>query len=148
MSALTADRLLSPGKSFVREIDLPVAASAKFYRGAAVTFDISDVSACPAGTGTDTDQFPVGFALNAPDNSSGAKGDKKVHVDVQPGVDCCVFLNDAGGGALTSANLLSIVYWLDDQTVTSTSTNNSKAGRLWRIDGDGLCHVELLRPAP
>jgi hypothetical protein len=148
MSALSADRLLSPGHSFVADISLPVAAAAKFYRGAMVCFDISDVSAAPAGTGTDTDTFPVGFAINAPDNTNGQKGDLKVLTEVHPTVECHVLHNDDAGGALDATDLLSIVYWLDDQTVTSTSTNNSKAGRLWRIDGDGMCHVELLRPAP
>lgn len=144
MTALIADRLLSPGTSFVTEIALPCAATAKFYRGAIACFDISDVSAAPGGMGTQTDTFPIGYALNAPDNTSGAKGDLKVLVAVWPPVECHVFKNNN----LVAADLLSVVYWLDDQTVTSTSTNNAKAGRLWRIDGDDMCHIELLRPAP
>src|SRR5690349_13112334 len=146
MTALAADRI-APRKSFVREMDLPCAASVKFYRNAVVAWDASDISASPAGTGTDTDMYPVGTAMNAPDNSSGSKGDLKVHVDLFQPVECVVLANDPGAGALDADDLLTIVYMLDDQTVTSTSTNNSKFGRLWKIDDDG-CHVEPLRPAP
>lgn len=147
MTALAADGL-EPRKKFFREISLPCAASTTFYRNGMICFDVSDVSAAPAGAGTDTDTFPVGLALTAPDNSAGAKGAKKVLVDLAQPVECIGFVNDGGGGALTAANLLSIVYFLDDRTVTSTTTNNAKAGRLWEIDGEGTCFVEMLRPAP
>jgi hypothetical protein len=145
MAALTAERI-APRKSFLRDVSLPCGAAMTFYRGGCVNWDASDVSAQPAGTGTDTDQFPVGTSMHTVVNS-GAKGAKNVRVELFQPVECVVLANDGGGGALVAANLLSIVYFLDDQTVTSTSANNSKAGRLWKIDSDG-CHVEMLRPAP
>lgn len=146
MAALSADRE-RPRKSFVRQIQLPCQASVTFYRNACVVWDASTADAKPAGTGTDTDDMPLGLANNAPDNSSGSSGDLKVIVDLFQPVECVVLGNDPGAGALDSSDLLSIVYFLDDQTVTSTSANNSKAGRLWKIDSDG-CHVEMLRAGP
>jgi len=143
MGALTAERP-APRKSFVRDISLPCAASVEFFRNACVGWDASDFSAKPAGTGTDTDLIPMGLAQQNVDNSSGAKGDKKVIVELFQPVECVVLATD---NLAAATDLLTIVYFLDDQTVTSTSTNNSKAGRLWKVDSDG-CHVEMLRPAP
>jgi len=41
--------------------------------------------------------------------------------------------------AVTASNLFADVYILDDQTVTTASSGNSKAGRVWAVDADGVC---------
>lgn len=147
MSALSAERE-RPRRYFIREISVPLAASVETFRNACISWDASDVSAAPAGTGTDTDTFALGFALQNVDNSSGSKGDKNCIVDLFEPVECVELENDPGAGALDATDMLSIVYFLDDQTVTSTSTNNSKAGRFWGLTPEGRCRVEMLRPAP
>ena len=148
MTALAAERI-APLTHFIREFSAPMIAAGVAYRGSCMSWDASDFSAAPAGTGTDTDTFPLGLSQQNVDNSAGAKGAKNVIVDLFQPVECVALANDPGAGALTmAAHGLTIVYFLDDATVTATSTNNSKAGRLWKIDSAGLCYVEMLRPAP
>lgn len=78
-------------------------------------------------------------------NSAGSLGSMFVEielaVDKGGGVKSFKCQNDTGGGALTQANVGQNVYVKDHVTVTSTSTNNSHAGELDRINADGTVNV-------
>jgi hypothetical protein len=78
-------------------------------------------------------------------NSGGSLGSMYVEVewslDKNGGIKSFRCVNDTGGGALTQANVGQNVYVKDHVTVTSTSTSNSHAGELDRVNSDGTVNV-------
>jgi hypothetical protein len=65
----------------------------------------------------------------------------ELSIDKAGGVKAFKCTNDGGGGALTAAYVGKDVYLKDHITVTSTSTSNSVAGELDRINADGSVMV-------
>src|SRR6185369_339127 len=82
-----------------------------------------------------------GAVLPDGDNTSGQDGD--IYVEVMLSIEKSGGLrsfkrkNDPGGGALAQADVGTKIYVLDATGVTSTSSGNSVAGELDRIDSDG-----------
>lgn len=114
------------------DIELPVAADAVIYEGAA----LSDAG----GNGyvdalTATEAF-MGFAMNKVDNTGGSAGDLKVRVRREGDVLLVV-----AGVSATSVGVL--VYASDDGTFTMTSTSNTVFGRIVRVNADGTCWVHF-----
>lgn len=131
MAALTQDRdtRRRDGDLF----SLPVAASAKIYGGAIVCINSSGY-AVPGSTATGL--TPVGRAEEQVDNSGGQNGDEIV--SVRRGV--FRYANSAGGDIITTAEIGTVVYAVDDQTVakTSASGTRSRAGFVVDVDSDGV----------
>jgi len=81
-----------------------------------------------------------GIAAAAVNNSAGADGAVTVEVITsmcQKGFRTFKRVSDTGGGAVTQAFVGAKVYVKDNVTVTATSSGNSVAGEVDRIDGAG-----------
>jgi hypothetical protein len=78
----------------------------------------------------------VGRAEESIDNSAGADGD--LSCKVKPG--CFRWANSAAGDAITKAEVGSVCYGVDDQTVAKTdgTGTRSAAGIVHSVDTDGV----------
>lgn len=102
-------------------------ATAKIWKHALVGFDLSTGKVEPAHA--EVDLFIIGVANETIDNSAGAL---EVTVDVNLGTEIEVEWWASGGG-ISAANVGSLCYALDDNTVTLTA-NGCVAGRIWAYD--------------
>jgi len=116
---------------------LPVAANAKIWQGALV---ILNAGFAQPGSAVAT-AVTMGIAEFTADNTSGIAG--ALTVAVKRGVFS--FANDAADPVLP-AQIGSVCYVLNDQTVSATSAAGSKpvAGKVFNIDSDGSVWVEIL----
>ena len=111
------------------KIDAPVAASTKIESGNIVVLNSSGYAVHgSAATGLIT----IGIADRTVDNSSGANG--AVTVPVRDGL---FKRANAGGDALTRAEVGDDCYISDSATVCKTGTGKSVAGKVFDIDADG-----------
>jgi hypothetical protein len=120
--------------------DYAAEALATVYEGAVVT---ADPTANTVGAYADADTF-VGFADTKCDNSSGAAGDKNVHVRSRGLVK--VTVTDSAGSPLgTNIDLGDAIYSSDNQTFTNDATSTLKIGTVHRIvstsGADAVCMV-------
>ena len=110
---------------------LPVAGSTIIFAGTLVAANAAGY-AVPAA---DVDGLTViGRAEADCDNRSGAAGD--LTVIVAQGI--FKYATPADEAKVTIADTGKVVYVLDDQTVGKTSTKSVAAGRVIRVDGDGI----------
>jgi len=126
--ALTADRTTPRRSGDV--IELPAAASKKFFAGALVAVD-ADGNATPGATATTI--LGVGRCREQVDNSGGGAG--AVTVPIEKGI--FRFANSTGD-PVTRADIGKECYIVDDQTVSHTDTNQSAAGRVFDVDAHGV----------
>ncbi|WP_437647854.1 hypothetical protein [Sorangium sp. So ce362] len=99
---------------------LPVAAATKINQGADVGVNASGQLAPVAGT-TIT---PLGIAPRTYDNTGGAAGAILGSVDLIRERWVRGYLNDSAPNAVSTANLGTTVYHLDDQSVTTLATGH------------------------
>ncbi len=126
--ALTADRTTPRRGGDL--LDLPAAASKKFYAGSLVAVDASG-NATPGATATDI--LGVGRCREQVDNSSGAAG--AVTVPIEKGI--FRFANSATD-PVTRADIGKDCYIVDDATVSHTDTNQSVAGKVFDVESQGV----------
>ena len=122
----------------------------KVYQGDAIGYDraTNKVVQMPDDGSGATLVF-LGFADRAVDaTSSGPKGavDQDVGVDLIDEVALTWVPNAADGDAVASTDVFKDCYWFDNQTVTSTSTGNPLAGRVWAVDSTKGVLVEKKLP--
>lgn len=131
MAALTKDRNTPRREGDL--VSLPVAASVKVFAGSLVVRDSSG-NARPGRVST-TD-LGVGMAEEIIDNSAGIAGAERVRV--QKGV--FLFGNSAAGDAITTADIGTDCFVVDDQTVAKTNGTNTRcvAGKVFDVDADGV----------
>ncbi len=106
----------------------PVAASTIIYQGTMVALDASG-NAVPGSALTTLKT--VGMALTTIDNSAGIAAALNVPVQF-----CTARVGN--GSSITKASIGKLCYYLDDQTVTTTSTGSSVAGVLEQVDSLGV----------
>lgn len=128
--ALSADRNTQERSGV--ELVLPVAASTIVYAGALVVM----ASGYAKGGVTATGLVAMGRAEEQVDNSAGDNGDKTVRVKR----GCFPFANSGGGDLIAKANIGSVCFIVDDQTVAKTSNSNarSRAGMIVDVDQFGV----------
>ena len=130
MSALTQARF---GQfSTYDVVPLPLASGEKVFRNGIACIDTSAHLAKNGASGN-ANLIPVGEWLDSYDNSAGT-GTVQVMCRLYQEITVRWYASDTGGNAVTSSNLYSDVYILDDQTVTTSSSGNSKAGKVWAVD--------------
>lgn len=137
MTAAAADRILSRfGDGAVENLELPMGASTTIYRGTMIALDQSGY-AFPA-TGSLV-RRAVGVSTEGKANA-GAAGAKTIRVER----GCFGFVSTSGDDAITIADIGSVCYVLDDQTVSRSSQNGTLpyAGRVARIE-NSLVFVEV-----
>lgn len=130
MAALTADRNTAARAPNIREPR--VKASTLIYAGALVALNAG--LAVPASTATGLKV--IGRAEHRADNSGGADGAIRVKV----GCGCYRFANSASGDLIAAADIGSLCYAVDDQTVAKTdaSATRSVAGTIFDVDDQGV----------
>lgn len=120
MATLTASRnTLQMGGSSTFKLSIPLKANAKVFKGGMVAIDnATGFGVVPTVA---TTLISAGLALEDKDNTGGSNGALSVEVLVED-----AFLFDCAGQAQTALGRL--VYFVDDHTVTVTSTGASIAG--------------------
>jgi hypothetical protein len=120
MATLTASRnTLQMGSDGTFKMSIPLKANAKVFKGGMVAIDnTTGYGVVPTVA---TTLISAGVALADADNTGGASGALSVDVILEAG-----FLMDCSGQAQTALGRL--VYFVDDHTVTVTSTGASIAG--------------------
>lgn len=131
MAALTADRL-TPRRDGKR-VSLPVAASTRLFAGSLVCLNATGYATKGAISAT---LKAVGVAVEAADNSGGANG--AINVEVERGT--WRFGNSSGGDLIALADVGSVCYVVDDQTVAKTHNGNTRsvAGTVRDVDAAGV----------
>lgn len=109
----------------------PVAANTQVFQGSLVA--LKDGFAVPAAA--DATQVVIGRANTGADNRGGAPGGASV--EVERGV--FAWAND-GAAPVTQALVGKPCFVLDDQTVSASSSSNTRpqAGIVYQIDDDGI----------
>lgn len=111
-----------------RTLVLPVKGGAKIFDGALVAVDATGM----AVPGSKSDKLiAAGRAEEFVDNTAGADGE--VTIRVRRGV---FKWNNAATGAVTAKDVLGKCYIADDETVTSTATGASVAGKVIGLEGN------------
>lgn len=112
---------------------LPVAAAMLIYQGALVALNATGF-ASKGVVATTLKQF--GRAEETVDNSAGAAGAKEINV--QPGV--FRWANSAAGDLITTAEIGTDCFIVDDQTVAKTNgtSTRSRAGKIVGVDSSGV----------
>lgn len=126
MSALTKKRMRK--QVSVKELALTLKSGEVAYQGGRACLNTSDGKCYPAQAGTTF--VPVGFFKADADATS---GDTACSVTLDSELSADWMQNDSGS-PVGSANVGSECYLLDDQTVTMSSSGNSKAGRVLKVD--------------
>lgn len=140
MTALAAERRIVQEHWKYRKFTLT--SGQKAYKGAKIAINTSTGNAVVGATGTTL--FPIGIAAETVDATSGAK---QLNVELDREIVVKWFKNDTGT-AVVAANVGSLCYILDDQTVTGSASGNSVAGRVWAVDTTLGVAVEQLQAVP
>jgi hypothetical protein len=141
MTALTQEKM----RSFERWTYhlFPLAAGTKAFKHGAIGIDRTTGKVKPAAAGATL--LMIGIAAETVDATA---GEKLINVNLGTEIEVEWWAN---AGGITAANVGSIAYFADDQTVTITA-GGMTAGRIWAVEGARVA-VENLRmrgdvPAP
>jgi hypothetical protein len=131
MAALTADRTTPDRKGEI--LELPAAAAKKFFAGALAALDAAG-RATPGAVATTLKG--LGRVEAYADNSAGAAG--AITVKIRMG--CYRWNNSASGDLITTAEIGTDCYIVDDNTVAKTngSATRSVAGKVIDVDAQGV----------
>ncbi len=113
-------------------VSLPLAASQSVFQGGIACADIT-TGTVKKGAAANANLLRIGEFNETFDNSAGT-GTVQVNVLLDHEVVCRWYDNDTGANKVAASDLFSDVYILDDHTVTTSSSGNSKAGRCWAVD--------------
>lgn len=135
MGALVSERLITAQKgsrALLDEYEIDIAANVKCFAGGLMVLDAAgNVRPGYSALGL----VAVGRCEETKDNSGGAAGALKVRVRA----GCFYLANSASTDALTSADVGSECYIVDDQTVARTSGGTrSRAGVVVEVDAGGV----------
>ncbi len=130
MAALTAERDTVEISNGARTLVLPVKGDTTIYQGSIVALN-ADGLAVPGATAED-----LTSAGRAEETVQNTGADGAASVKVCRGV--FIFENTATENKVTAAHVLKDCYIEDDQTVTALSTGTSVAGRVIRVDDEGV----------
>lgn len=130
MGALTSPR--TARFTTIKSTMLPLGSGLKAYAGARAYADTVAATVKPGVSGNANLQ-PIGIFDQTVDNTAGT-GTQLVQVTLDKEITVQWLDNATGGNAVAASNLFQDVYCLDDHTVTTSSSGNSKAGRVWALD--------------
>ncbi|QDG74448.1 hypothetical protein [Labrenzia sp. PHM005] len=131
MTALTTDRRTPERVAALREF--PLAAATTLYAGAMAALNAAN-ELVPMSASTTL--RAVGRCEARADNSAGASGDVSGRVKI----GCFRFANSAAADEITTADIGSTCYGVDDQTVAKTdgTGTRSAAGTIFDVDANGV----------
>jgi hypothetical protein len=130
MASLTQPRL--PKETRYKNIALPLGAGLTAWQGGIACLDTA-ANVCKPGASGNANLIKVGEFLESNNNSAGT-GSSYVMVSLDVEIVLKWYDNATGAGNVTSSYLFDDVYVNDDHSVTTTSSGNSEAGRVWALD--------------
>ena len=134
MAALTSTR--STWVRAISTVQAPLPTSYTATEGGAACIDTANLGAVYPAVSGSTTLIPIGKFVSSVKNTSGSNINVSVKLDQEVWVRN--WDSVTGGGAVTISNQFAVVYMSSDHEVTTTSTSNSKAGRVWDVNGDGV----------
>jgi hypothetical protein len=140
VTALARERMRSHETWQYKEF--PLAVGNKAWKGGIAAIDLSTGKVEPAHA--ETDLFVIGIFAETKDATD---AELAVNVNLQREITVEWFGNSETD-ALTAADVGSLCYVEDDQTVTSSPTGASVAGRVWKVDTTMGVAVEKLQAVP
>jgi len=143
MAALIASRVATTPCGAVPGMSMPLPAGQKAFAGGIACFDSGNPGGVYRAAGGNANLSPIGWFTEDVDNTSGGAA-VPVGVQFNREIQLSYWDSATGAGAITTANLGSTAYLLDDHSLTITAGSNSKAGRIWIVRGDGQVGVEFL----
>lgn len=132
MAALTQQKAVRQTK--YKNVALPMnfGSGMKCQVGSAMGVDTSTHYVAPMGTSST--QIPIGIALETVDLTA-ASAAGTVLIDLYEEVDVRWYDSVTGGNAVSTTvgggSFFQTVYFTDDHTVSTSSSSNSLAGRVW-----------------
>jgi hypothetical protein len=138
MAALTQARMTRT--STLSTVSLPLAASTAVYQGGMACYDTS-AHVVTKGAAANANLVPIGYFNENVDNSA-STATTFATVNLFHEITVSYWDNATGGNAVSASNLFTQVYILDDHTVTTSSSGNSKAGRVWGVDSANGVAIE------
>lgn len=116
-------------------MELPLAPGKKAYKGATAVGRPSTGYVYPSipASGATSDVF-LGLFAETIDNSANTATTLNVTVDFLKEKTLLWRGNDPGGGAIVATSRFNACYALDDQTVSTTTTNAQKMGIILDVD--------------
>lgn len=141
MTAQAADRKVTRLGGELYKRTIPVAATTRIWSGSLVMHNAAG-AAVPAASGTGT-LVVAGIAEEQVDNLTGASGDLEVVVES----DVTVNLVNDGTAPVTQAHVGTVVYAVDDQTISSSSDSAARpaVGILHELRGT-VPYVHIPKP--
>lgn len=112
------------------------------YKGGIACIDLSTGKVEPGHA--ETDLFVIGVFAETVDATS---AEAQVNVNLSKEIEVEWFVN-SGSNPVVTANIGSLCYVEDDQTVGNSSSGNSVAGRAWKISTTDGVAVEKLQSVP
>ena len=123
----------------IRYKQLPLNAGVKAWQGTMCAADTVNGWVTPAVSGN-ANLINIGQFDESIDNSAVTGTGTLVNVCLDKEIKVQWYANATGANAVTT--LFTTAYMLDNQTVQSTSSGNSKAGRVWAISASKGVAVE------
>jgi hypothetical protein len=133
MGALTAARVIGSARSTIKKVTYPLAAGVKAFENGVACIDTGAVGALKPGATGSTTLIRIGLFTATFDNSGGVAS-VPIGVDLDEEI-VLTWLDPAGSGTPTIANLFQMMYLASDHEVTTTTTTASKAGIMWALGG-------------
>lgn len=141
MTALAADKPRRQEAWRYKEFTLKSGSIA--YKGGRAAIEVATGKVVPASSATGL--VPIGVFFKKVDASL---ADKTVTVDLEREVTIEFFANAGGGDAVLATDVGTLVYMLDDATVTRTATGRSIAGVVWQVDSTKGVGIQKLDALP
>ncbi len=138
MTALAADRMLS--KERWTRHRFPLASGNEAFKGGIACIDLSTGKVEPGHA--ETDLLNIGTFAEYMDATA---AEKYVDVDLGREIEVVWYVN---GSSIAATDVGSLCYIADDQTVTTTPTGASVAGRIWAVETTRGVAVEKLQAVP
>ncbi|SRR5216684_1629859 len=139
MAALTTKRQTRETRA--KHIPLPLAAGQTVYQGGIACGDTSTGTVKKGASGSTTllriGEFDENLDNSVPTTTT------NVLVNLDHEIVIRWYDNATGANAVAASTLFNDVYILDDHTVTTASSGNSKAGRVWMVDSTNGVGVEM-----
>jgi|SRR5580698_7151323 hypothetical protein len=133
MAALTAPRVVGSLRATLKKVTYPLAAGATAYENGVACIDTSALGALKPGASGSATLIRIGLFTASVNNSAGG-ATVPVGVDLDEEIEV-TWLDAAGAGTPTIANLFQQLYLASDHEVTTTAGGNSKAGIMWALGG-------------
>lgn len=136
MSALTGPRVVLVRQGTIKKVTYPLAANKTAYDGAMSCIDTAAAGSTTPGAAASTTLIPIGW-YSCDDHVAAGAGGGFCGVELARERQLQYWDSVTGVGAITVSNLFQEVYIASDHELTTTSSGNSPAGRVWWVGPQG-----------